>query len=45
MIVIDSREVKQAKGILEGLKRLGIEAEVSFLEAGDYLVGDVYKRQ
>ena len=23
MIVIDSREVKQAKGILEGLKRLG----------------------
>ena len=41
MIVIDSREVKQAKGILEGLKRLGIEAEDSFLEAGDYLVGDV----
>jgi len=41
MIVIDSREVKQAKGILEGLKRLGVEAEVSFLDAGDYLVGDV----
>ena len=41
MIVIDSREVKQAKGILEGLKRLGVEAEVRLLEAGDYLVGDV----
>lgn len=41
MIVIDSREVKQAKGILEGLKKLGIEVEVSFLEAGDYLVGDI----
>ncbi|RLG00847.1 MAG: hypothetical protein DRN49_02420, partial [Thaumarchaeota archaeon] len=41
MIVVDSREVKQAKGILEGLKKLGIEVEVSFLEAGDYLVGDI----
>jgi len=41
MIVIDSREVKQAKGMLEGLKRLGVEAKVSFLDAGDYLVGDV----
>ena len=41
MIVIDSREVKQAKGILESLKRLGVETEVSFLEAGDYLVGDI----
>lgn len=41
MIVVDSREVKQAKGILEGLKKLGVEVEVSFLEAGDYLVGDI----
>jgi len=41
MIVVDSREAAGVPKIIEGLEKAGIEVKIDYLEAGDYLAGDV----
>jgi ERCC4-type nuclease len=41
IIIVDSREAKTAPKIIKGLKELGAEISVQFLEKGDYVISNL----
>ena len=41
IIIIDSREAKTAPKIIKGLKELGAEISIKYLEKGDYIISNL----